>query len=409
MRTIVLTGTYSSLNKGDAAMQLTMAQLVRDRLADAEPVIGCPFPERDRAFYAPHRVVRSSRRLLPIALMHLALLWLARLLRIRVRRYPLDAEIDAMARSACVVDLSGDMLTEDYGLLVALSHLMPLGQALALGRPLVVCAQSIGPYRRLAWLARRIFAGAAAVTAREGVTLDYLRSLGPMNARLTADMAFQLPPAAPERIAAIARAEGLDAIARPMLGVSVSALLGNRRNRHLPTAGQDMLDVFAGALDEIAARHGLHLLLVSHVVGPGAASDDREVSARLAARLQAPRTVLSGDYRPGEIKGLVAHCDAFVGCRMHANIAALDSGVPTLAISYSHKTQGIMGELGLGEWVLPVASMDRVTLAARLERLLAARVSLRAALLANLPALRARALENIDEVGKAMRDPDNGR
>src|SRR5688500_15435967 len=128
MRSIVLTGTYSSLNKGDAAMQWTMAMLVGERLPRTEAVIACPFPARDRAFYGPYRVVRSVRRWLPLALAHVALLWSARAVGLKPKSYPFDAEIDAMARADAVVDLSGDMLTEDYGLLVAASHLMPLLQ-----------------------------------------------------------------------------------------------------------------------------------------------------------------------------------------------------------------------------------------------------------------------------------------
>ena len=401
MRTIVVTGTYSSANKGDAAMQWTMASLAGEHMPGVEPVIGCPFPERDRAYYAPHRVVRSTRRWLPLAMAHVVMLWLARTVGLRLRRYPFDAEIDAMARADAVVDLSGDMLTEDYGLLVAVSHLMPLLQAVALRRPLVVCAQSIGPYRRLAPVVRFLFRRAAAVTAREQVTYEWLSRIGGVPAHLTADLAFALPPAAPERVAAVAADEGVDRIGRPLLGVSVSALLGNRRNRHLPAASGDLLDAFAAALDAVASRHGLHLLLVSHVVGPGAASDDRDVSRRLAARLAAPCTVLQGELRPEEIKGLIARCTAFVGCRMHANIAALDSGVPTLAVGYSHKTAGIMASLGMEDWVLAIDQLDTQGLEAALERLLSDRDACRAKLESRLPEIRALAATNMEFVRRA--------
>ena len=40
MRTIVVTGTYSSANKGDAAMQWTMASLAGEHMPGVEPVIG---------------------------------------------------------------------------------------------------------------------------------------------------------------------------------------------------------------------------------------------------------------------------------------------------------------------------------------------------------------------------------
>lgn len=54
------------------------------------------------------------------------------------------------------------------------------------------------------------------------------------------------------------------------------------------------------------------------------------------------------------MKGIISKCDLFVGARMHSNIAALSSKVPTLAISYSHKFKGIMEQMGQGDYVIDV-------------------------------------------------------
>jgi colanic acid/amylovoran biosynthesis protein len=43
---------------------------------------------------------------------------------------------------------------------------------------------------------------------------------------------------------------------------------------------------------------------------------------------------------------------------MHSNIFALSLGVPTLAISYQPKTDGIMAQLGLGAFVLPITGLS---------------------------------------------------
>ena len=52
--------------------------------------------------------------------------------------------------------------------------------------------------------------------------------------------------------------------------------------------------------------------------------------------------------------GIWSRCDMFIGTRMHSNIFALAGGVPTIAISYLHKTTGIMEDLGLSDWVIAI-------------------------------------------------------
>ena len=39
---------------------------------------------------------------------------------------------------------------------------------------------------------------------------------------------------------------------------------------------------------------------------------------------------------------MIARCYVFMGARMHANIAALSTAVPVVALEYSHKTPGIL-------------------------------------------------------------------
>jgi colanic acid/amylovoran biosynthesis protein len=43
-----------------------------------------------------------------------------------------------------------------------------------------------------------------------------------------------------------------------------------------------------------------------------------------------------------------------VGTRFHSVIFGLTSFVPALAIQYEHKTLGIMRQLGLEKWVIPI-------------------------------------------------------
>ena len=125
----------------------------------------------------PLPVIACSRRRLIRASLELGagLLW--RLLRATTGRAPRwlvsAADMAAVLDSDLVVDLSGDMLTEDSGPHVAYSHFIPLLRAVVLGRPFFICVQSIGPFRLTRPLARFLLNRAAAITP--GAT----RRLGP--------------------------------------------------------------------------------------------------------------------------------------------------------------------------------------------------------------------------------------
>ena len=62
-------------------------------------------------------------------------------------------------------------------------------------------------------------------------------------------------------------------------------------------------------------------------------------------------TVVPAYNNPCEIKWVISQFDWFCGTRMHATIAALSSGIPVSAISYSPKTLGVFETCGQGEHV----------------------------------------------------------
>lgn len=415
---VLQTGTYASWNKGDAAMQLGTAAAVRRRWPDAEVTISAPFPERDRAFYdGTAGVVRCRRRQMVFASLQVARAGGWRLLRRltgRDARWLIpDQELQACRRADVVVDLSGDMLTEDYGPHVAWSHYIPILTALLLDRPVVVCAQSVGPFRHTARLARWMFERVAAITVRDRISLGHLEQIGVDVAavRLTADMAFLLEPSPPQRAEEILAAEGFRPGGRPVLGVSVSRLLERRHRRAASPGAPPFVEVVAAALDRFAAGCGVEVLLVPHVTGPRRDGDDREIGDRVAAAMSAPAHALRGDYRPEELKAVIGRCDLFVGARMHANIAALSSGVPVVALSYSHKTPGIMALFGQEGLVVDGAELSTEALERKLAAAWQDRREIRAALERAAVSLRAAAAENLEVVAAAAggRGHDGGR
>ena len=60
------------------------------------------------------------------------------------------------------------------------------------------------------------------------------------------------------------------------------------------------------------------------------------------------RNVIVADKfkNPIDAKSYIANMDLFIGSRMHSTIASISSGVPTVAISYSRKFEGLYKTLG---------------------------------------------------------------
>lgn len=390
-------------------MQLVFASELPRLLDGSGCVIATPFYRIDEPFYAPVHCVTSRRRNLFLGSAWLFWLLLKRLFSHSCPAgFPLDSEIDAMTRCVAVVDLSGDMLTEDYGPHVGYSHFLPLLQAIAMGKPVVIIAQSVGPFRWLYPLARLVLKKAALITLREEISLQLLFRMGVNGSRVarTADLAFLLPQAKSNKVDDILRHEGAEDTRTQWLGVSVSALLLSRRRGRWGTRGGDPLDVIAQTLDRISSAHGLTPLLISHVTGPKHTADDRRVARLLQKRMRCHSLMLDADYRPEELKGVIGRCRIFMGLRMHANIAALDNAVPTLAIGYSHKTAGIMRLLGLERHVLHYSEMCDERLAEHLEYLIQHGDEIRSHLLNVLPGVREDARRNFALVADVLRQSE---
>jgi len=255
---------------------------------------------------------------------------------------------EAYAEADFILDLSGDSYRDPPGGF-ALAHHATFLAALATETPYALVSQSLGPFRP--WnraLTRYCVDRAKLVYVRERRTREILVRLGvqPDQIQLAPDVAFALPalPAEP-----IWSREGwaADQIPRPWVALSVSDLaLRVAASR----AGNAYVEEFAQLCEHVHRKHGGALFLVPHEINPPYyGSDDRSAAECLLERMGRPSWMhsLRGDYDPSRLKGFIGECDVLVASRMHAAIAGLSSGIPTLLVAWSHKYVGLMEEIGL--------------------------------------------------------------
>ncbi len=325
-----------------------------------------------------------------------------------------SAAASVIARANAVLDVSGgDSFTDLYGQKRFDAMVLTKQLALTTGRPLILLPQTLGPFRHPAnrAVAIQILSAASAVWVRDAQSFDQLRVMlgdrfDPARHRMGVDMALLLPQTRPALLPAPVQNWLMDDRSHPVVGLNVSGLLCNR-----PTPAQAQFGLAAPHTDqtEAAARalldadKTLRLVLISHVTRPaGDPEADFDAAVALQARLgdgYADRVaVLPQDLTATDLKWVIAHLDWFAGARMHATIAGLSSGVPTLGLGYSDKASGVFSACGLADHVIDLRTTDARGVGAAVAASFANRGSTRDDLAQLLPMIRGRAQRQMDDI-----------
>jgi colanic acid/amylovoran biosynthesis protein len=364
---ILITNAYSSRNKGDAAILLGMfADLAsQEAFRRAEFRISSTAYPDDAAAY-PCRVISSFHALKErltrcrtvqclgflLLILPWSLLWAwcwrrwhvdllaPRAWRELFREY---AEADLVVAAG-----GGYLYTRSAwrGNLMLLITVFSFRFGSLLCKPVYLYAQSIGPFRAKfqAELVRRALAGARLVIVREEISLALVSAWHvPRPVRMAGDAAFLLPlPAKPD----------LDIQFRSSsrrVGITV-------RQWAKRVESQVYFErTMAQFIDWIVASGESLVFLIPLVTFTAWEDDDREVMRRIYVQVHAKSRVvlMEDDLSPLQVKALCGGMDFVIGTRMHSSIFALSMGIPTLAIGYQPKSEGIMRQFGMEKWVIP--------------------------------------------------------
>ena len=384
---VLIVGTYSGLNKGDRLMQQVAIDAVKNM--ELKPILSSPFPEIDRSIYPDTQVVKCKRRNLPISVFQCFLMLI-------IPRYfrrifaSKNKEIKDYLEAEFIIDTSGDMLTEDYGVLIALSHAIPLIYCVLLEKNTLIFAQSIGPFKKLRILYIKLLSKAECVTARDSITYEYLVEQGLSNVVKTADLGFLLEPKKynVEQKFWLPKNQN-----KFILGICPSALFFRKFAKKYRNSN---LKYFCLMLDRISKERNISFLLIPHVMTPNGKYDDDDISAQMKELLEVDCSVVGSEIDPASVKYIISKLDGVISFRMHGAIAALDSKVPTIAVAYSHKTIGLFESLGIADWVVNNDHKLIDNLYNLINSLLDNSADLKAQLAKSVPLLRQEARKNLD-------------
>lgn len=251
----------------------------------------------------------------------------------------------ALRSAELVVDIGeGDSWADIYGGRRFVLQSVTKISALALGKPLVLSPQTIGPFdagwRRL--LSNAVMNRARAVFARDGLSMAYLRAQGIRSDTAEfIDVAFRLPFET--------RPKAADG--RVRVGLNISGLLyrGGYTGKNEFRLMIDYPELSHRLIDTFTAMDGVDVHLIPHVLGDNAESDLGIVPDLLARHptLIVPETFADASTAKSYMSGL----DFVVGARMHACIGAFSARTPVVPIAYSRKFNGLFDTLGYRDYV----------------------------------------------------------
>lgn len=352
MTKILFTNSNCSWNKGSAAQVISTANIIKNQDPNIEITLISHFPKLDSKFCNCHDVKVVSNEVLNNVVKKIFFYLVSTvLMKIGLKKLiSKNSLVKEYYESDVIVDLSGDTFS-DVGAFSP-DVISSLIFAYSFKKPLIIYSQSIGPFKKhFIPIARHVIEKADKIVVREKITEKYLRSLGVKSqVDLVPDCAFALEPSKKERIDSILSKEKIT-LKKPLVGLSVNGMVGD----------DNYIATMARVVDHITEDLKANVIFVPHVVARAEhyTDDDRSIGEKIYELAVTKKNVniIKGDYSPNDLKGIISLCDMFIGGRMHANIAALSTNVPTIATSWSHKYHGIMGSLGQERYVCNIKTI----------------------------------------------------
>lgn len=308
MNKIVISGYYGFANAGDEAMLTAIINTLRQLDPQAEITV---ITGNCAATAARHRV-RA------------------------VKRTDFFAIVRSLAACSLVISGGGSLLQDVTSSRSLYYYLSIMGLAVALGKPVMLYAQGIGPVRRrMARKAvRRLLQHVQMISVRDRESKRDLTAMGvtvpPIH--VTADAVLSMPTVTATAGEEILRRAGSDGTRR-RVGISLREWRGVQQYK----------TAVAAAADVLQTEENVEIIFV-----PMQYPADVQAGEAVAALMKTPALVLREAYDTAEFMSLMACMDAVIANRLHALVFASLVHVPVTAVSYDPKIDSFMTGIGTG-------------------------------------------------------------
>lgn len=400
VKVTIIGATYSG-NKGAAGMLTAVIDSLGNQLPGTEFNILSLYPEKDELLKQTGVRIVSLKAvsvvfILPVVSFFYAVAgWFSPFGNI-LRRYP---PLDVLVQADVLLDLSGISFVDGRTatLVYNVCCILP---AFFVKTQVLKMSQALGPFRKFP---NRLFAKALlprvnTVYSRGKSTSENLKDLGLTNWKPAADLAFLLgeESGTAHFDASLPDCNGLT------IGVSPSQVL----SKYCSKVGVKYIESLAVVLNSVAKTSDARIVILAHSnLGANVVSrnNDYQVCSKLFELCEKNSTTLIlEDKSPAELRHIIRKCDVFLASRFHSMISALCTETPTLVTSWSHKYREVMEEFEAEQWILNAEDISEISLTKLLNHLILNREVIARKIRENLPAVKASAQIQIDDVAAML-------
>jgi colanic acid/amylovoran biosynthesis protein len=263
--------------------------------------------------------------------------------------------VNELLDSDAVIEFGfGDTLTDVYyGKIIWLYNAMRLTLEFLSKKPVYFFPQSIGPFKSVfsRAIARIMFRNAKLIAVRERSSLKNVLELrvSENKAHLIPDMSFWLPI---NDDGALKTNEecSLQKLGKKRKVLALMFTESILTKRKSPISLETTTKIIDRLIDEL----NVDLIFIPHATSFGPFFDSYKFSLLIRAKLENKdhAFVIAREYSVEELWSLLGQCDIAISTLTHPVMSSLRQGIPVLALSYSHKTLGIMRVFNMEKYVL---------------------------------------------------------
>lgn len=216
--------------------------------------------------------------------------------------------------------------------------------------------------------AKYIFNNVDLITVRDEESYNYLKGISKNRSptHLTADPSILLSPVENDRVRSILKETNVNKCDGLLIGMSLTRETLQSAYPEIRNADErykKAIAEMARLVDRLISKFRCTIVFVPHCVQRSLQKDDRNVAKQIY-NLTAKKhnvVVLTEEFSPAELKGLIGVFDVFIGSRVHSVLNALSIGVPSITLSQSsdRRAYGLIGGMfKQEEWIYEIEGLN---------------------------------------------------
>lgn len=389
---IVLTGTFSSLNKGDAALQRTAIEEINTKFPKYSIKLLSNFPSIDKTEYQDLNVeiVKTYRRVLPIYFLAVFIY------KITFKKVSLLPEFKIIENAQKVVDLSGDTFSDHFGKLVPFSKALTLYIAMLNNVEYYFCSQSMGPFNKQFNFVKKIIKNGEKIFLRETESVKYLDRLT-KNYDVFTDIAFNLPTDKEFGVQYVKNNISSHYESNFLIGINISYRFINSNKKTVFLDLNNLSNELSKTIDRNIIFVG-----IPHSFGPKKSQNDLYAIKELYKNLNNMTFYIidNSSINSVQMKGIISCLDFVISARMHLSIASISSHVPSFSLANSHKYVGVLKEFLKEEEIFNAGNLGNKKLISQVTEAIVNREGQINTIKKNLPSVIEMSKLNIESIFK---------